>query len=275
MNTFTQRSITAFFFVLVLLGSIFIGPYTYGLLFLFIVLKAGLEFSELAAARHISIQQFPALTSALYLFTTCFLAASGFIDLRWAIIGLPLLGLTYFFTLQEKFSTQALMSMSASIAQVIYTALPFALLNFMVFHQYEYHYDFLLGTLLLIWANDTFAYLVGSVAGKRKLVERISPKKTIEGTAGGILFTFLTAGLLVNLLPVLSLSEWMVMGLIVAISGTLGDLTESALKRDAGVKDSGRLMPGHGGILDRFDSLMVALPFVFAYLFFIGKVQFP
>lgn len=119
--------------------------------------------------------------------------------------------------------------------------------------------------ILFIWMNDTMAYLTGSFIGKRKFFPQISPKKTVEGTAGGVLFTMAFAliwGMNTHWFPVW---QWIVLGAIASVAGTAGDLVESKLKRMAGIKDSGNLMPGHGGALDRFDSLLLAAPF--AYLF--------
>lgn len=119
---------------------------------------------------------------------------------------------------------------------------------------------------VLLWTNDTFAYLTGRLLGKHKLFERISPGKTIEGSIGGLLFTMAGVIILSRYADWISLKEAVGMGLIAVVFGTLGDLCESMLKRQAGVKDSGKLIPGHGGILDRFDSVLFTVPFVFVYL---------
>lgn len=123
-----------------------------------------------------------------------------------------------------------------------------------------------LGLVLMIWINDTMAYIVGSFIGKTPFSE-ISPKKTWEGTAGGALLTILAAGLYGYFSPYYTITDWMVLSLCAAVAGTLGDLLESKLKRMANVKDSGAIMPGHGGALDRFDSLLVATPFAFTYAY--------
>jgi phosphatidate cytidylyltransferase len=123
-----------------------------------------------------------------------------------------------------------------------------------------------------IWINDTGAYLVGSFIGKNKMYERISPGKTWEGTIGGVLLCIGVSFVVAKLFPQLELKHWMAVSAIVAVFGTLGDLIESMLKRTAGVKDSGSIMPGHGGVLDRFDSLIFATPFVFTYLAATGNL---
>ena len=119
---------------------------------------------------------------------------------------------------------------------------------------------------ILIWLNDSFAYLIGKNLGKHKLLERISPNKTIEGFMGGMLFTFIASFILTHQFTSLTQTQWLVIAGIVSIFGVLGDLIESMFKRQAGVKDSSNFIPGHGGFLDRFDSVIFAAPFIFIYL---------
>jgi phosphatidate cytidylyltransferase len=126
-----------------------------------------------------------------------------------------------------------------------------------------------LGLIFCIWINDTMAYIVGSRIGKTKFFPSISPKKTWEGTIGGIIFTILAAAVYGLLGHTYRLIDWIVIAAIASVMGTAGDLLESKIKRLAGVKDSGNLMPGHGGFLDRFDSMIAATPFVWLYAAFL------
>ncbi|MEZ4920707.1 MAG: phosphatidate cytidylyltransferase [Saprospiraceae bacterium] len=123
-----------------------------------------------------------------------------------------------------------------------------------------------MGILLLIWSNDTLAYFAGTFLGKRLLFPRISPKKTWEGTMGGAVGTVLVAWMLSNFFSAYTTTEWILIAICVGMFGTVGDLVESMLKRSVQVKDSGRIMPGHGGFLDRFDSLIFSLPFIWILL---------
>jgi phosphatidate cytidylyltransferase len=132
-----------------------------------------------------------------------------------------------------------------------------------------YNYHYVLGVILLIWASDVCAYLVGSLIGRNKLYERISPGKTWEGSIGATILTIGCSFIIARWFPELALKHWIIISVLVSIFGTIGDLVESMLKRQAGVKDSGRIMPGHGGILDRFDSLLFVSPFIYAYLILI------
>ncbi len=119
----------------------------------------------------------------------------------------------------------------------------------------------------IIWTFDSFAYVTGTLTGKTKLFKKISPGKTIEGIIGGTTFAVLTAYIISLYSPTLNTVQWILLAIIISLTGTIGDLIESAIKRNAGVKDSGSFLPGHGGFLDRFDSLFFSVPFVFVYLY--------
>lgn len=125
----------------------------------------------------------------------------------------------------------------------------------------------LLGIIVAIWVNDTFAYLVGTQFGRHRLFKRVSPKKSWEGSLGGLLFTLLGAGLFAHFSQHIALHHALILAFIIVLTGSIGDLIESAMKRQANMKDSGKVIPGHGGILDRFDATFFAIPFVFVYLF--------
>lgn len=132
---------------------------------------------------------------------------------------------------------------------------------------------FIIGVFILIWSNDTFAYLIGKRFGKRKLIERISPKKTLEGFFGGMIGTIIAGFFIFIYTSLLSLVIWLLLALIISIIGTIGDLIQSKFKRQVGLKDSGRLMPGHGGLYDRLDSIIYASPFVYGFLELINYVS--
>lgn len=124
----------------------------------------------------------------------------------------------------------------------------------------------LLGCFILVWVNDSFAYLVGKNFGKQKLFEKISPKKTVEGFLGGLFFACIASYFISNLTSTLNFTNWLILSISIAVFGTLGDLIESKFKRQANVKDSGTIMPGHGGLLDRLDSIIFASPFIYLIL---------
>ncbi len=159
-------------------------------------------------------------------------------------------------------------------AALFYAMLPFVMLNFIpalfMGKADGAQPKMLLMFFVLIWANDTFAYLTGRLVGRTPLFARISPKKTIEGTAGGIILTMIAAWLAGKYLGVITPAQWLITAGIVSLTGALGDLVESMLKRSYNIKDSGHLLPGHGGFLDRFDAAIVAAPFVVSYWFLLG-----
>lgn len=138
----------------------------------------------------------------------------------------------------------------------------------------KYNEKILISILILIWTNDTFAYLVGKNFGKNKLFPSISPKKTIEGFAGGMFFTIISSLLLSKFYTESNLTIWIVIAVIISIFSTLGDLIQSKFKRVAGIKDSGKIMPGHGGILDRLDSIIFVIPFINLYFLILHIIKY-
>lgn len=131
----------------------------------------------------------------------------------------------------------------------------------------------LLGSFILVWVNDTFAYLIGKNFGKQKLFPSISPKKTVEGFLGGLFFACIASYFIATFTKTLDFTSWLILGIVVSVFGTLGDLVESKFKRQANVKDSGVIMPGHGGLLDRLDSIIFAAPFIYSVLRLITYVS--
>lgn len=182
--------------------------------------------------------------------------------------------ITSFSLTQLLFNTNKneLNSVSKYVYVLGYIIFPFIIISKIPFSGNDFRPKIIISIFILIWTNDTFAYIVGKSVGKRKLFEKISPKKTIEGFLGGLFFS-VVAGILISKFyfnPSLqhstkSIFIWSVTAIIISIFSTLGDLIESKFKRIAGVKDSGTIMPGHGGILDRLDSIIFVAPFVFLF----------
>lgn len=210
----------------------------------------------------------PILNFLTQVFGTCTALAmamwSAVDSLLYFILLIPII-LLFVGIMQKKTATYAAL---ASIGTILYVSIPIGSLIslYMLYKSETLATNIPLALILLIWTNDTMAYITGSFIGKTPFSE-ISPKKTWEGTIGGLVFTVIGVALLNYLewIPGLSMVDWIVLALSAAIIGTAGDLFESKLKRLANVKDSGNIMPGHGGALDRFDSMLVALPFVFCY----------
>lgn len=201
-----------------------------------------------------------------------FLESQDIILTRWMYL-LPVFMLAFF--VKKLYSSsdimQSMQQIFFTLFPVLYIAVPFAIMHFGVFSNGEYNCALLFTTIFGVWANDTGAYIFGSLFGKHKLFEKISKNKTWEGAAGGLLFTIITtyicsfyfAGYMTGY-------NCLFIGTIVSVSSVYGDLFESMIKRAAGVKDSGTIIPGHGGVLDRFDSFLFAIVCVVAYVKFFG-----
>ena len=266
MSNFLQRAITGTLFVIVLIGAIVLGGWYMHGLFGLIVLLGLWEFFLLFKLTDIKPQKMAGtfVGTAIY-----FLAL-----LSWyfgEIMMVPLIGIVLLFFIGSAISelfrktTRPFENISITLIATLYIVLPFVLLNVYSF-EHVLEVETLiwppLSIFILIWCNDTFAYLTGRLLGKHKLFERISPKKTWEGFIGGLLFAVL-AGVLLAYFLEWSYIKMITYGIVVGAIGTAGDLVESMLKRNVGVKDSGNILPGHGGILDRFDAVLFVVPVVF------------
>jgi len=271
VKTLGTRSLSAAVFVILLIGSVYTSYISFAIFF-FIVSLLGLnefyKISEKLGAQpyRISGYIFGILTYIFYLqkdFT-------GFDDVAW-ILPSPILIFPFIILAVGLFSKRenSMRNSFFTICGIFYCVLPFCLLNQLCYYNigkpdgYVYAPWFVLGIIFLIWSNDTFAYLGGSLFGKNKMIERVSPGKTWEGTAIGVLLTFALSFIFDRYVFHLRNNMWPVLGICIPILATIGDLVESKLKREAGIKDSGSIMPGHGGALDRFDSLIFVSPFVY------------
>ena len=154
-----------------------------------------------------------------------------------------------------------------------YLSSAFVFLILIANYHDKYNPNILLGSFILVWVNDSFAYLVGKNFGKQKLFEIISPKKTVEGFLGGLFFSCIASYFIATFTDTLDFTSWLILGIIISVFGTLGDLIESKFKRQANVKDSGVIMPGHGGLLDRLDSIIFAAPFIYLFLRILNYVS--
>ncbi|MGD1846155.1 MAG: phosphatidate cytidylyltransferase [Salibacteraceae bacterium] len=271
MSKFLTRAVTGLAFAAALIGCIYWNQWSFGGLFLLITVLGTLEFYRLSKKMKAQPRALIGAVVAGLLFVFSFCLASGIAEGKH-FLGLALI-LIFGLFLVELFSKSKHPYLNIAFTSLgwIYIVVPFALLPFLGFFRSDvrtedYSPEILLGYLFCLWLNDTGAYMVGSQIGRTKLFERVSPNKTWEGTIGGLVFGVGVAVLCSYLFDVLSFSEWLGLGIITVITGSLGDLVESRLKRSIGVKDSGNLLPGHGGILDRFDAVLGSAPFVAAYL---------
>ncbi|EHQ27619.1 phosphatidate cytidylyltransferase [Mucilaginibacter paludis] len=264
------RAITGFFFVAIMLASLVNGPYIFtaflGLLS-FLCLN---EFYTLVKSPDISPNRVAGLIGGLCIFAGNNLHYILNIDPKFLLISIPVL-LSIFIAELYKKSEHPFNNIAYTCLGFIFSVSPFCFLFALAFITGKFAYHFPLGFLLLLWANDTGAYVVGLKFGKTKLFERHSPKKTWEGFFGGMLFTMAISLLVCHYFPDINWRQWMTIAVLISSFGTMGDLIESMLKRSFNAKDSGTLLPGHGGLLDRFDGLLLAAPAVFVYLYLISN----
>lgn len=257
MNETLKRALSGAVYVIVLLGCILHSKESLAILFGMFLVIAVFEFSKL-----ITINQYLGLFLAAGIYTTLWNQHKNFllndsITLYTSFVSIGLL--IFLFKQNESFfkiGTKYLILLG-------YIIFPFVITNYIAMGVNGYNPKILVSILILIWSNDTFAYLVGKNFGKTKLLPRVSPKKTIEGFIGGMFFTVISGILLAKFyIDANILYIWIIIAIIVSVFSTLGDLIESKFKRIAGIKDSGKIIPGHGGILDRLDSIIFVIPFI-------------
>jgi len=268
MNNFVKRTLSGFFFVLLVVGSILLSRFTFVPVFTLICGWAVYEFHKLTN-RQISINVNPwtGLLGAVLIFVCSFLYASGVWRYpAYSIYGLYIVVVLIYELYRQK--GNPINNWAYFVLGQIFIALPFCLLNYILFID-KWQPLLLLSLFVTIWVNDTGAYLIGVTFGKHRMFERISPKKSWEGFVGGAVASLLSGYVFSLLIPEISLLNWLIFSEIIVIFGTFGDLMESLIKRTMDVKDSGKVIPGHGGLLDRFDSMLLAAPVVFIYLSFL------
>ena len=267
MKELLIRSASGLVLAAVLLGCVCVSPFAYALLLLFIIAVGTFEMSRLTQMSSITgIVVGEALS--LSFFALPALVALQVVAPRWLLLEMLIAMMPFLYALfSVKHDAKSIFTYL--FASLTFLSLPSSLMLFM------YREDLFGGVagpglivliFCLLWANDIFAYLTGKLLGKHKLFPRISPGKTIEGSLGGLVFTVIAMVVFAHYAEWLPIVDGIGMAAIAVVFGTLGDLSESMLKRQAGVKDSGKLIPGHGGILDRFDSVMFSVPFIFVYL---------
>ena len=273
MRNLIVRTLSGAVLLAIVLGAAYGGPYAYGALLLLIVVVGMWEFFNIAAATGARPHRTLGLTAGVVLFLTCFM--------QWANpmndnLGAELLvsGVLYFSALLplcfivELFhdSETPLRNVATTLMGIFYVAYPISLMLFIPgLITGEWTAEAFLFYLFIVWGNDVFAYLTGVSIGKHKMAPRISPKKSWEGFIGGIVGA-LVMGAIGSHVVGGGLGLWLGLSVVVAITSVFGDLVESMFKREANIKDSGNIMPGHGGILDRFDALLISTPFAFVYL---------
>ena len=280
MNNFFRRTLTGAWIVIFILGGFWLHPISFLITGLVLLTGTQYEYYKIIASTGVNPRKTAGLIAGISVYILSALVAAAILPVKSFLFLIPLITLTM---ILELYSTQdrPFESLAHTFFPLIYTVIPFSLFPFAAFSRHGlesllphgeiiFSPGIIIGFFLLIWANDTGAYLAGISFGRTRLMERVSPKKTWEGFFGGISASILVAWLLSHWFGVVSTAGWIAVSVIISVAGTYGDLIESMLKRSAGVKDSGSIMPGHGGFLDRFDSTIISFPLVYLFISLFG-----
>ncbi|MEY3598188.1 MAG: hypothetical protein RL521_610 [Bacteroidota bacterium] len=272
MSNLALRSITGLVFAAAMIGAFWWGPTATAILFLLWTFVGSHEFYQLTGAS--SHRAWGGILLGVGFYIYFFLIGSGVLHIQHLVYLLPILVLLIgleLVVLRPHFA----MDFARVLMGWVYVALPMSLVSSYAFIPGEYSFWLPMSFFALLWINDSGAYAVGRAFGKTKLFEKVSPKKTWEGFIGGLIATVL-CGLIFSQIEVvqyelvlMTTSDWVVLAILVSVFGTIGDLVESHLKRTANVKDSGVLIPGHGGVLDRFDGYLLAMPMAYTFVYII------
>lgn len=277
MNNFIVRTITGVIFVAAIVAS-FLRPETMVLLFSIVTGLTVWEFTGLVNEReNVTVNRFICTVAGVYFFfAMTYFCSDLYGGAAKSVVFIPYLVTIIYLMIAELYLKQAdpIQDWAYTMLSQMYIALPFSLLNVLAFTAttngvVTFNTLLPLSIFIFLWVNDSGAYCVGSLLGRHKLFPRISPGKSWEGSIGGAMFVLLAAYAISYFLDgrMLNSLEWLGLGLVVIIFGTWGDLVESLFKRTLGIKDSGNILPGHGGMLDRFDSSLMAIPAAVVYLY--------
>lgn len=268
MRNLITRTLSGIVFIGIIIGSILLGPYAFTALMLVLSIIGLLEFAKMAKKYLGSSKDIVILILAgILCFVLIAAVKTDWISSEYLVLIIAVFLIPFIYTLFSNLKNP-LQQMSLISLGVLYISIPFALFtSFFTLNPAQIvSTELLIAFFIMVWCNDVFAYIVGSLIGKHKLYEKVSPKKTWEGTLGGVIFTMLAAFIIAKFFNLYDLNTWLALGFIISIFANLGDLIESMIKRQVGVKDSGSIMPGHGGVLDRFDGVIFAIPAVYVYL---------
>ena len=281
MKNLMVRTLSGLVLVAVFVGAVLGSQWSFGALLLLILVGGQTEFYKLARETGLSPQRWMGLAVGVLLFALNFIVFRQFSRsvtdeaggaVLYLLLYIGLLLPTLFVCELFRRSATPLANLGATLLGVLYVAVPLSLLLYVPVLAGDgvWRPETVLCYIFIIWANDVFAYLVGMTFGRHRLCERLSPKKSWEGFFGGLAGAVAT-GLAAAYALDANYWVWGGLALVASLSGVAGDLVESMFKREAGVKDSGQVIPGHGGVLDRFDALLLSAPFVFLYLLLVGR----
>ncbi len=276
MSNFKKRIIFGAVYVAIMLGGTLIHPIVFALIFAAILFFTQFEFYNVVEKGGYKPSKWVSTVSGLLLFAISFGISVGYLKYEFAFAFIPI---ALFLLIFEIFSSKenTIGNSGLNLLGFAYIGAPFGLMNFIIHPslngQNSVFYPWILvGIFIIVWVNDSGAYLVGSAFGKHKMCPNISPKKSWEGLIGGAVSGIIMGIINALLFQEVSMTNWIAIAILTIAFGTLGDLFQSKIKRELGVKDSGNILPGHGGFLDRLDSLLFAIPAIFIWLIFSGII---
>ncbi|MBE0675977.1 MAG: phosphatidate cytidylyltransferase [Bacteroidales bacterium] len=280
MSNLLTRTMTGAWIILFVMGGFWLHPISFYIAGMVMMVGTQIEYYNMIRITGIRPQVVTGIITGITAYTISSLVAARLIDRQFFLLLIPMLSVVMVIELYRKVD-KPFDSLAHTYFSILYTVIPFSMLPFSVFYReglaslinqdmIAFSPGIVIGFFILLWTNDTAAYLVGITLGKHRLLERISPKKSWEGFIGGVVVTAVMGYLISGWLGVVPKEGWVVIAVIISVAGTYGDLIESMLKRSIGVKDSGTIMPGHGGFLDRFDSVVISFPLVYLYIAVFG-----
>lgn len=273
LNTLVVRSLAGAVFAALILGAVLFHPLAVFVLFFVFNAIALFEYARMFKQKSYPIQTKSLIFMGSVIYLIIGLFANGYVDFKVFLLIIPFFFILFIASLY-KISEKPFEELGVKILPLIYISVPFGLFNLVenmgIMGTSQNEPMFLFSFFLIVWSSDTFAYLSGVTFGKHKLFERVSPKKSWEGSIGGGIITLGFAWLIGYYTQIFTPWTWVLIALVIIVTAIYGDLIESQLKRSMGVKDSGNIMPGHGGILDRFDAAIFSIPFYVFLLYLLA-----
>lgn len=269
-SNLTLRIISGAIFIVLVISALTINPWLFFIVFGFFTTIALQEYYNICKAGGLQPDKITGTILGLMVFVMLFLHANGNITAKW-LYALPAIMCILPIVEIYRQKPSPLANWAATMFSQIYIATSFGLMSYLLYDSGYFSPKTLLSVFIIIWISDTGAYCAGTLFGKHKLIPRISPKKTIEGLIGGVILALAASYPIYLVTETYSFSQWLLIATVCVLFANFGDLAESLIKRNAGIKDSGTIMPGHGGILDRFDSALLAIPPVWCVITLINN----
>jgi phosphatidate cytidylyltransferase len=275
MKELIKRTLTGIIFIIVVMGSVLWNSYAFAGLFFIVNILSLIEFYSLMQKHEMPVQKYSGIVIGSLLYLNFFFIVNNLkLELMEFLMFFPALFLIVFSVELFLNRPHPFTNIAHTLTGLVYISIPlvmFMVTPYLFPPMYYYQKFIIIGYFVILWTSDTFAYLIGTWLGKHRLYERISPKKSWEGVMGGLIFALIAAWILSTQFTKLSPAQWMLLAIVIVITGIIGDLVESMFKRSIQVKDTGHILPGHGGVLDRFDALFFSAPFVFITVYLMVK----